>query len=69
MDVKDCNGTLLIDGDNVKLTKDLKVKGAGLTLKRGTVVKGIRLTEDVEEIDCKFKKTKIVLRTAFVQKQ
>ncbi|MBT3542467.1 alkylphosphonate utilization protein [Flavobacteriaceae bacterium] len=68
MNVTDINGNALVDGDSVKLTKDLKVKGAGITLKRGTVVKNIRVTESSEEIDCKIKKTSIILRTEFVQK-
>jgi protein PhnA len=68
MNVTDINGNALVDGDSVKLTKDLKVKGAGITLKRGTVVKNIRVTESSEEIDCKIKKTSIILRTEFVQR-
>ena len=68
MNVTDINGNALVDGDSVKLTKDLKVKGAGITLKRGTVVKNIRVTESSEEIDCKIKKTSIILLTEFVQK-
>jgi len=68
MNVTDINGNALVVGDSVKLTKDLKVKGAGITLKRGTVVKNIRVTESSEEIDCKIKKTSIILRTEFVQK-
>jgi len=68
VNVTDVNGNTLHDGDSVKLTKDLKVKGAGITLKRGTVVKNIRVTDSSEEIDCKIKKTSIVLRTEFVQK-
>jgi protein PhnA len=68
MNVTDINGNALVDGDSVKLTKDLKVKGAGITLKRGTVVKNIRVTESSEEIDCKIKKTSIILRTELVQK-
>jgi len=68
MNVTDINGNALVDGDSVKLTKDLKVKGAGITLKKGTVVKNIRVTESSEEIDCKIKKTSIILRTEFVQK-
>ena len=68
-DVRDSNGTLLADGDNVTLIKDLKVKGAGVTLKRGTMVKGIRLTADPDEIDCRVDKIKgLVLRTEFVRK-
>lgn len=69
MDVRDSNGTLLADGDRVVLIKDLKVKGAGETLKRGTVIKSIRLTDNPDEIDCKHDKIKgLVLRTEFVKK-
>ena len=69
MEVRDANGALLKDGDNVTLIKDLKVKGTSVTLKRGTMVKGIRLTDDPEEIDCKVEKVKgLVLRTEVVKK-
>lgn len=68
-DTRDSNGTILADGDNVTLIKDLKVKGTSVTLKRGTMVKGIRLTGDPDEIDCKVDKVKgLVLRTEFVRK-
>lgn len=66
---RDANGAELKDGDNVTLIKDLKVKGAGVTLKRGTLIKGIRLTGDPDEIDCRHEKVKgLVLRTEFVKK-
>jgi protein PhnA len=69
MTVKDSNGTELKDGDNVTLIKDLKVKGANTTLKRGTLIKSIRLTGDEDEIDCRHEKIKgLVLRTEFVKK-
>ncbi|MFG1295490.1 alkylphosphonate utilization protein [Xanthobacter variabilis] len=69
METKDANGAILKDGDNVTLIKDLKVKGTSVTLKRGTLVKGIRLTGDPDEIDCKVEKVKgLVLRTEFVKK-
>ncbi len=68
-DVKDCNGNILNEGDSVTLIKDLKVKGANVTLKRGTVVKGIHLTNDPEEIEGKVEKVKgLVLKTCFVKK-
>ncbi|MFT9100348.1 MAG: zinc ribbon domain-containing protein YjdM [Zymomonas mobilis subsp. pomaceae] len=68
--VKDSNGTILVNGDSVILIKDLKVKGAGQTLKRGTVIKNIRLTDDPEEIDCRTSDIKgLVLRTEFVKKR
>lgn len=40
--VRDAVGNVLADGDSVTLIKDLKVKGANQTLKRGTVIKSIR---------------------------
>ncbi len=42
--VRDAVGNPLVDGDSVTLVKDLTVKGANQTLKRGTVIKSIRLT-------------------------
>lgn len=67
--VKDSNGNILSDGDNVTVIKDLKVKGSSLTIKRGTVVKGIRLTGNPEEVDCRVEKMKgLVLRTEFLKK-
>ncbi len=69
IEVKDSNGTLLQDGDSVTLIKDLKVKGANTTLKRGTLVKNIRLTLSPEEVECNTKQVKgLVLRTEFVKK-
>lgn len=68
-ETRDSNGSILADGDNVTLIKDLKVKGTSVTLKRGTMVKGIRLTGNPEEIDCRVDKVKgLVLRTEFVRK-
>lgn len=69
MVVRDSNGTVLNDGDNVTLIKDLKVKGANVTLKRGTLIKNIRLTEDEAEIECNAEKVKgLVLRVEFLKK-
>ncbi|MBX3480463.1 MAG: alkylphosphonate utilization protein [Caulobacter sp.] len=70
MDVRDSNGTLLAEGDNVTLIKDLKVKGSGgVTLKRGTLIKNIRLTGDPDEIECRAEKVRdLVLRTEFLKK-
>ena len=68
--VRDAVGNLLADGDQVTLIKDLTVKGAGQTLKRGTLVKSIRLTGDAQEIDCKFDGIKgLVRRAEFVRKR
>ena len=44
--VRDAAGNELADGDQVVLVKDLKVKGAGQTLKQGTVIRSIRLTDN-----------------------
>ena len=66
---KDSNGARLADGDSVTVIKDLKVKGASETIKRGTLVKNIRLTENPAEIECNTKQVKgLVLRTEFVKK-
>jgi protein PhnA len=69
-ETRDSNGNELKDGDNVTLIKDLKVKGSGgITLKRGTMIKGIRLTGNPEEVDCRHEKVKgLVLRTEFLKK-
>jgi protein PhnA len=68
MMVKDANNNVLKDGDTVKLIKDLKLKGTSSTLKRGTTVKNIRLTDNENEIDCRVNKMSIVLKTEFVKK-
>jgi protein PhnA len=51
--VKDANGNLLQDGDDVTVIKDLKVKGSPQGIKAGTKVKGIRLVDSDHNIDCK----------------
>tara|TARA_B100000780_G_scaffold183836_1_gene128996 strand:+ start:51 stop:257 length:207 start_codon:yes stop_codon:yes gene_type:complete len=68
MMVKDANNNELKDGDTVKLIKDLKLKGTSTTIKRGTTVKNIRLTDNENEIDCRVNKMSIVLKTEFVKK-
>ncbi|MCE1236499.1 MAG: alkylphosphonate utilization protein [Hyphomicrobiales bacterium] len=68
-DVRDSNGAKLSDGDSVTLIKDLKVKGTSVTLKRGTLIKNIRLTDDEDQIECNAEKVKgLVLRTEFLKK-
>lgn len=70
VEVRDAVGNLLADGDQVTLIKDLTVKGAGQTLKRGTLIKSIRLTGDSQEIDCRYDGIKgLVLRAEFVKKR
>ncbi|MFD1704488.1 alkylphosphonate utilization protein [Methylopila henanensis] len=67
--VRDCNGAELNDGDSVTVIKDLKVKGASETIKRGTLVRNIRLTAKPTEIECSTKQVKgLVLRTEFLKK-
>jgi protein PhnA len=69
MTVKDSNGNTLNEGDSVQVIKDLKVKGTSVTLKRGTLIKNIRLTDDEEEIECNSDKVKgLVLKTCFLKK-
>ena len=68
MEVKDSNGNILQDGDSVTVIKDLKVRGSSNVIKRGTMVKNIRLTGDPAEIDGRVNKTAMVLRTEFVKK-
>jgi protein PhnA len=68
MEVKDSNGTLLAEGDSVHIIKDLKVKGSSSVIKRGTIVKNIRLTDSEDEIEGRVEKTTMVLKTMFLKK-
>jgi protein PhnA len=69
MEVRDSNGTILKEGDNVTIIKDLKVKGSSTTLKRGTTFKNIHLTDEPGEIECRSAQVKgLVLKTEFVKK-
>jgi protein PhnA len=65
---KDSNGNVLAEGDDVSIIKDLEVKGAGFTAKRGTIVKNISLTSNPEQIEGRVNGTKIVLLTCFLKK-
>lgn len=53
--VRDAHGNVLVDGDSVTVIKDLKVKGSSSSVKVGTKVKNIRLTDggDGHNISCK----------------
>jgi protein PhnA len=65
----DSNGVLLQGGDTVVLIKDLDVKGAGFTAKRGTAVRGITLvTDNPEHIEGRVNGQQIVILTKFVKK-
>lgn len=65
---QDSNGNVLQEGDNVTLIKDLDVKGGGFTAKRGTMVRGIHLTDNPEHIEGKVNGVQIVLVTAYLKK-
>ena len=65
---RDSNGAILNAGDNVTLIKDLVVKGAGFTAKRGTMVRGISLTDNPEHIEGRVNGQHIVLVAAFLKK-
>jgi len=65
----DSNGAVLNAGDAVTLIKDLPVKGASFTAKRGTVVRGILLVVDnPEHIEGRVSGHHIVILTKFVKK-
>ena len=65
----DSNGAVLEAGDTVTLIKDLNVKGANFTAKRGTAVRGISLVQDnAEQIEGKVNGQQIVILTKFVKK-
>jgi len=68
MDTKDSVGNILNDGDSVTVNKDLKIKGMSKTIKRGTKVKNIRLTNNNQEVECRFGKSTVVLKTQFLKK-
>jgi len=67
-DHKDSNGAALLEGDSVTLIKDLDVKGANFTAKRGTMVKNISLTDNSKQIEGRVNGTRIVLLTKFLKK-
>lgn len=66
--VVDCFGTALLEGDSVALIKDLDVKGANFTAKRGTAVKNIHLTDNPAHVEGKVGGVTIVLKTEFLKK-
>ncbi|MFT4961687.1 MAG: protein PhnA [Paracoccaceae bacterium] len=67
---KDSNGVLLAQGDSVVLIKDLVVKGAGFTAKRGTAVRSISLVADnAGHIEGRVEGQRIVILTEFVKKR
>lgn len=66
---KDSNGNILLDGDSVVLIKDLDVKGANFTAKRGAAVHNIKLVWDnAEQIEGRVENQSIVILTQYVKK-
>jgi len=66
---KDTHGAVLSSGDTVTLIRDLKVKGAGFTAKRGTAVRNIGLVADTPaHIEGRVNDQRIVILTEFVKK-
>ncbi|MGB5446093.1 MAG: PhnA domain-containing protein [Psychromonas sp.] len=65
---RDSNGAVLVAGDNVTLIKDLEVKGANFTAKRGTPVRNISLTDNPEHIEGRVNGVRIVLLTQYIKK-
>jgi protein PhnA len=59
--VKDSNGTQLQNGDNIQAIKDLKVKGTSFVIKRGTIIRGIYLTNDEKLVEGNADKLKNLL--------
>jgi protein PhnA len=67
---RDANGVVLARGDTVVLIKDLTVKGAGFTAKRGTAVRSISLVADnAAHIEGRVEGQRIVILTEFVKKK
>ncbi|WP_340123329.1 zinc ribbon domain-containing protein YjdM [Methylobacter svalbardensis] len=67
--IKDANGNVLQDGDNVTVIKDLKVKGSSSVVKVGTKVKIIRLVDGDHDIDCRIEGIGAMkLKSEFVKK-
>lgn len=69
MDIKDSNGNVLSEGDSVQIIKDLKVKGSSSGLKRGTIIKNIRLGSGDEAVEGNSDQIKgLRIKQAFVKK-
>ncbi|WP_297767630.1 alkylphosphonate utilization protein [uncultured Roseovarius sp.] len=69
-DHRDSNGVPLMQGDTVVLIKDLPVKGASFTAKRGTAVRGISLVSDnPAHIEGRVEGQRIVILTEFVKRR
>lgn len=67
-DVRDANGNVLKDGDDVVLVKDLKVKGSSLTLKMGTKVRNIRVVDGDHDIEGRVDGSAMMLKAMYLKK-
>jgi protein PhnA len=66
---RDANGVELKAGDSIVILKDLDVKGAGFTAKRGTTVTKISLPNDMDDhVEGRVNGVKIFLKTEFIKK-
>jgi len=66
---RDANGVELLAGDSIVILKDLDVKGAGFTAKRGTTVTRISLPHNMDDhVEGRVNGTKIYLKTEFIKK-
>jgi len=66
---KDSNGNILQDGDSVVLIKDLDVKGANFTAKRGAAVHNIKLVwDDANLIEGRVENQNIYILTQYTKK-
>ncbi len=65
--VKDANGNLIQEGDAVMLVRDLKIKGMSATLKRGEIIKNVRLTDSDDSVECKVGRSSVVLKTEYLK--
>ena len=68
MEVRDAKGNTLNEKDSVTFIKDLKVRGSSAVLKRGTVVKNIRFTDNSEEVEGRMNKEHMALKACFLKK-
>jgi len=70
MEIGGSNGAILADGDSVQLIKDIQVKGSSLKLKRGDVIKNIRLADHEEKgVECRIGGSTISIRPEFLKKR
>ena len=67
-EVRDSNGNLLQDGDDVLLIKDLKVKGSSTNLKKGTKARGIRIIDGDHDVACRINGISYELKSEFLKK-